>query len=133
MKELGVQMIPAYSPQARGTIGTQLLHLAGSTAAGVAIAGDPKPLLGGLFRFRLLPTSAHRHLLRWRLWRDETGRRKHAGIIGKRRNPLTVWSPHTACTAKAGRKNPGISSDPCASPIQKIDDAGDKQGSPAPI
>ena len=37
MKELGVHMIPAYSPQA-GPLGAQLLYLAGTTAAGVAIA-----------------------------------------------------------------------------------------------
>ena len=36
LQELGVKMIPAYSPQARGRIGAQLRHVAGSAAAGVA-------------------------------------------------------------------------------------------------
>ena len=39
MRELGVRMIPAYSPQARGER-TQLRHLAGPVAAGTAAAGS---------------------------------------------------------------------------------------------
>lgn len=34
MKELGVQMIPAYSPQAARPLGTQLRHLAGPASPG---------------------------------------------------------------------------------------------------
>ena len=40
MKELGVQMIAAYSPQARGRVGTQFRNLAGAVAAGTAPGGD---------------------------------------------------------------------------------------------
>src|SRR5689334_10487866 len=39
MEEMGVQMIPAYSPQARAQR-TQLRHLARVLAAGVASGGD---------------------------------------------------------------------------------------------
>jgi hypothetical protein len=39
MKELGVQMIPAYSPQARGRVGAKLRNLAGTVAARVAAGG----------------------------------------------------------------------------------------------
>ena len=38
LQELGIQMIPAYSPQARGRSERQLRHLAGTPAAGVAAA-----------------------------------------------------------------------------------------------
>jgi Helix-turn-helix domain len=41
LRELGVQMIPAYSPQARGPVGAQFWHLARALAAGAAAAGDP--------------------------------------------------------------------------------------------
>ena len=40
MKELGVQMIPAYSPQARGPVGAQFRNLAGAAAAGTAAGRD---------------------------------------------------------------------------------------------
>ncbi len=43
LQELGVKMIPAYSPQARGRIGAQLRHLARPVAAGVAAASNPQP------------------------------------------------------------------------------------------
>ena len=37
LKELGVQMIPAYSPQARGRFGTELWDLAGALATGTSV------------------------------------------------------------------------------------------------
>ncbi len=40
LKELGVQMIPAYSPQARGRSEAQLRDLARTVAAGTAAGGD---------------------------------------------------------------------------------------------
>ena len=40
MKELGVQMIAAYSPQARGPVGAQFRNLAGTIAAGTAAGGN---------------------------------------------------------------------------------------------
>jgi hypothetical protein len=38
LRELGVQMIPAYSPQARGRSESKLWHLAGAPATGIAAA-----------------------------------------------------------------------------------------------
>ena len=40
LQELGVKMIPAYSPQARGRIGAELRDLARAAAAGTAAARD---------------------------------------------------------------------------------------------
>ena len=39
MKELGVQMIPSYSSRRRGSLGTQLLHLAGTTSEELRLRG----------------------------------------------------------------------------------------------
>ena len=41
MKELGLQMIPSLLSAGAGPLGTQLLHLAGTTPPGVALAPDP--------------------------------------------------------------------------------------------
>ena len=57
MRELGIQMIPAYSPQARGRIGTQLWDLAGPAAAGVAVAWDGRDAGSGECRFCASITS----------------------------------------------------------------------------
>lgn len=43
LQELGVKMIAAYSPQARGRSGAELRDLAGSSPAGVTIARDYRP------------------------------------------------------------------------------------------
>ena len=43
MQELGMQMIPAYSPQARGPVGAELWDLAKPAAAGAAAGGDRQP------------------------------------------------------------------------------------------
>ena len=43
LAELGIQMIPAYSPQARGPQRAQLRNLAGTSAAGVAAARHRQP------------------------------------------------------------------------------------------
>ena len=41
LRELGIQMIPAYSPQARGAPRAQLWDLAGTATPGVEAARDP--------------------------------------------------------------------------------------------
>ena len=60
LRELGIQMIPAYSPQARGPLRTRVSHLAGQAAAGAATGRDrhgargqrlsPRPLRGRVQR-----------------------------------------------------------------------------------
>ena len=57
MKELGVQMIAAYSPQARGPVGAQFRDLAGALAAGTA-AGARSPRWKAPMRFCGSGTSA---------------------------------------------------------------------------
>ena len=44
LRDLGVQMIPAYSPQARGRSERQLRNLAGTAAAGAPVARGSAPL-----------------------------------------------------------------------------------------
>jgi transposase len=64
MEELGVQMIPAYSPQARGAFGTELWNLAGTTAAGTASgrdhgSGERQPVSEGALHSRVQHEIQH--------------------------------------------------------------------------
>ena len=71
LRELGVQMIPAYSPQARGRSERNFCDLARTTAAGVAAASDRdaggrQPVSARVLRRRVQPPFSGRSGATWK-------------------------------------------------------------------
>ena len=92
LHELGVQMIPAYSPEARGRSERNFSHLAGPLAAGVAAA--PAGDAGGGE-----PVSAGR--LHGRVQSPFSGRAQRSGAMLLCPAGVVTWNGFSRCSSNA--------------------------------